>query len=103
MGALYQKAGATDVVIGAAERRLLDFLHHEGGIPRETLRSGPEAIASTVTARFAYAGAELAEDLKAAHDAEFNKLSAKGALELVRRLDRHVGNLRDRMTSAHGK
>jgi len=103
MGALYQKAGATDVAVGAAERRLLDFLHSEGGISRETLRSGPEAIASAVATRFAYAGSELAEDLKASHDAEFNKLSAKSALELVRRLDQHISNLRDLMTSAHGK
>ena len=103
MGALYQKAGATNVAVGTAERRLLDFLHNEGGISRETLRSAPETIASTVAARFAYAGPELAEDLKAAREAEFNKLSAKGALELVRRLDRHVSSLRDLMTSAHGK
>lgn len=103
MGALYQKAGAIDVAVGAAERRLLDFLHNEAGIPRDTLRNGPEAIASAVTARFAYAGAELAEDLKAAREAEFNKLSAKGALELVRRLDRHINSLRGLMTSTHGK
>ena len=103
MGALYQKAGATDIAVGAAERRLLDFLHSEAGIPREILRSGPEAIASAVAARFAYADPELAEDLTMAHNAEFNKLSAKGALELVRRLDQHISNLRDRMTNTHGK
>lgn len=103
MGALYQKAGATDVAVSAAERRLLDFLHREGGIPRDTLRGSPENIASTVAARFAYAGPELAEDLTAAHEAEFNKLSAKSALELVLRLDRHVTRLRDLMTAANGK
>ncbi|MGH9586333.1 MAG: DUF4350 domain-containing protein [Acidobacteriaceae bacterium] len=103
MGALYQKAGTTEVAVGAAERRLMDFLHNEGGIPRETLRSGPDAIASTVAARFSYSGPELAEDLKAAQETEFNKLSAKGALELVRRLDRHISNLRELMTSVHGK
>ncbi|MFZ0662687.1 MAG: DUF4350 domain-containing protein [Acidobacteriaceae bacterium] len=102
MGALYEKAGAADVAVGAAERRLMDFLHSEGGIPRETLRSGPEPIAAAVAARFAYAAAELAEDLKAAGEAEFTKLSAKSALELVRRLDWHIVRLREIMTDSHG-
>lgn len=97
MGALYEKAGVADVAVGASERRLTDFLRNEGGIPSETLRNGPEAIASAVAARFGYAGRDLEEDLKAAREAEFAKLSAKGALELVRRLDGHIAALREIM------
>ena len=101
MGALYQKAGAAEVVTGAAERRLMDFLHNEGGIPRETLRSTPEAIAAAVKARFFYSTPDFAADLKAAREAEFKHLSAKAALELVRRIDRHIANLTELMTDSH--
>ena len=99
MGALYEKAGAADVAVGAAERRLMDFLRNEGGAPNETLRGGPEAIAAAVAARFGYAGVDFTEDLKAAREAEFARLSVKSALELVRRLDRHIARLREKMTN----
>ncbi|MGB7191695.1 MAG: DUF4350 domain-containing protein [Acidobacteriaceae bacterium] len=102
MGALYEKAGAADVAVGASERRLMDFLRNEGGLSSETLRSGPEAVAAAVAARFGYAGSELAEDLKAAREAEFSRLSAKSALEMVRRMDGHIARLRTLMTDSHG-
>ena len=79
----------------------MDFLHNEGGIPRETLRSTPDAIAAAVAARFFYTTSDFAVDLKAAREAEFNHLSAKGALELVRRIDRHIANLTALMTDSH--
>ncbi|MGB0125447.1 MAG: DUF4350 domain-containing protein [Silvibacterium sp.] len=101
MGALYEKAGAADVATGAAERRLMDFLRREGGIPQETLRGAPDVIAAAVRARFFYKTPEFAADLKAARDAEFNHLSAKGALEAVRRIDRHIANLTALMTDSH--
>jgi hypothetical protein len=101
MGALYQKAGAADVAVGAAERRLMDFLHGEGGIPREALRAAPDTVAAAVAARFFYATPDLAADLKAARESQFNKLNAKGALELVRRIDRHIANLAAIMTDSH--
>jgi len=37
--------------------------------------------------------------LKAAREAEFARLSVKSALELVRRLDRHIARLREKMTN----
>ena len=94
MGALYRKAGAADIATGAAERRLMDFLNTEGGIPRETLRAGSDAIAAAVAARFSYMSAEFAADLKAVREAELKRLSAKSALELVRCLDRHIAKLK---------
>jgi predicted metal-dependent phosphoesterase TrpH len=101
MGALYEKAGVAHVAAGAAERRLMDFLHREGGIPQETLRSTPDAIAAAVAARFFYTTPDFAADLEAAREAEFNRLSAKGALELVRRIDRHIAKLTALMTDSH--
>jgi hypothetical protein len=101
MGALYQKAGAADVATSAAERRLMDFLRHEGGIPQETLRAAPDVIAAAVAARFFYTMPDFAVDLKASREAEFNHLSAKGALELVRRIDRHIAKLTAIMTDSH--
>jgi hypothetical protein len=101
MGALYQKAGAADVAVGAAERRLMEFLHAEGGIPREMLRSGPEAITAAVAERFFYTDAELASDLAAAREAEFDRLTAKSALELVRRIEGHIARLRALIRDSH--
>lgn len=101
MGALYQKAGVAEVATCAAERRLMEFLHNEGGIPREALRSSPDAIAAAVKERFFYGSGDLAEDLQSAREAEFKRLSAKGALELVRRLDGHIAGLRALMTKSH--
>lgn len=101
MGALYGKAKATEVAVGAAERRLNAFLHAEGGIPLETLRSGPDAIAAAVAARFTAADPQLRDDLLAAQEARSLKLTSKAALELVRRLDRHVAALRAQMRDSH--
>jgi Domain of unknown function (DUF4350) len=103
MGALYQKAGAADVATSAAERRLMDFLHNEGGIPRETLRSAPEAIATAVAARFFYTSSDFVADLQTTRQAEFKHLSAKSALELVRRIDGHIARLTALMTNSQSE
>lgn len=97
MGALYAKAGASSVAIAAAERRINEFLAHEGGLPAETLRSGPAAIAAAVHARFGLDTAQLAADLEAARQAEYDNPRAAVALALVRRLDQHIAALRDAM------
>ncbi len=100
MGALYRKADAVSVATECAERRLMHFLEHEGGIPRETLRKSPEEIAGVVGQHFLYHDAALAADLKAAQEAEFNKLTAKSALGLVKRLDEHMAKLEALMRNA---
>lgn len=97
MGVLYQKAGATDLAISAARRKLMDFLRNEGGIPHETLRATSEAITAAVTERFFYAPPGFAADLNAAQESEYRKLGTKGALELVKRIDRHIENLKKRI------
>jgi hypothetical protein len=97
MGALYAKAGASNVAISAAERRVSEFLAHEGGLPAETLRSGPAAIAAAVHARFRCDTAQLAADLEAARKAEYDSPRPVVALALVRRLDQHVAMLSDQI------
>jgi hypothetical protein len=93
MGALYAKAGAGRVAIAAAERRLAEFLAHEGGLPAETLRSGSAAIAAAVKARFGCDTTVLAADLEAARQAEYDSPSPALALAQVRRLDHHIATL----------
>ncbi|MBV8672235.1 MAG: DUF4350 domain-containing protein [Acidobacteriaceae bacterium] len=93
MGNLYRQAGAVSVATGAAERRLMEFLQHEGGIPRETLRSTPEAIAEAVSQRFQYVPASFLNDLKTARQSEYPKLTARSGLELVKRIDHHIATL----------
>jgi hypothetical protein len=97
MGALYARAGATRVAIAAAERRLFEFLVHEGGLPMETLRAGSAAIAAAVSARFGCDTTALAADLQAAREAEYDARRPSEALALVRRLDRHIAQLTARI------
>ena len=94
MGALYAKAGASQVAIGAAHRRLTEFLAQQGGVPATTLRSGPAAIATAVAARFGCDTRALAIDLEAADQAVYESPRPATALALVQRLDRHVARLR---------
>jgi hypothetical protein len=89
MGSLYSGARASSVAVGAARRGLTDFLMHEGGVPRETLRSGPQATAAAVRARFGIDATAIAEDLEAAQQAEYDQLRPREALALVRRLNAH--------------
>jgi len=97
MGDLYRKAGAVSVATGCAERRMMQFLEHEGGIPRETLQSSPETVARAVADRFHYASPEFLEDLQAARQAEFAGYSAGSGLKLVKRMDEHITRLSDLM------
>jgi hypothetical protein len=93
MGDLYRKAEAVDVATSCAERRLMQFLELQGGIPRAALQASPEVVAETVAERFRYRSPAFAEDIRAAREAGENKLSAKSALRLVQQLDRHMANL----------
>jgi len=93
MGALYAKAGASQVAIAAAERRLSEFLAHQGGVPAETLRSTPAAVAAAVHTRFGCDTTALAADLEAARQAAYDVPRPPAALALVRRIDRHIATL----------
>ncbi|MGC2299036.1 MAG: hypothetical protein WA476_09560, partial [Acidobacteriaceae bacterium] len=101
MGALYAKAGAGRVAIAAAERRLTEFLAHEGGLPAETLRASPAAIAAAVQARFGCDTTALSADLQSARQSEYDGPSPAAALAQVRRLDRHITTLSDIIRNPH--
>ncbi len=93
MGALYAKAGVSQVAIAAAARPLNYFLSHRGGVPAEPRRSGPAAIAGAVHTRFACDTSGLAADLEEARKAEYDNPRPASAMALVRRLDRHIASL----------
>jgi hypothetical protein len=95
MGALYAKAGASQVAIAAAERRLNEFLVHQGGLPAETLRSTPAAVAAAVHSRFHCDTRALAADLETARQAAYDVPRPAAALMLVRRIDQHIAALSD--------
>jgi hypothetical protein len=103
MGALYAKAGASQVAIAAAERRLTAFLAHDCGLPAETLRAGPVAIAAAVHARFGGDTTTLAADLEAAKQAEYDAPRPATALDQVRRLDHHIAALADKIRNPSQK
>ena len=90
MGRLYEKAGATSAATGAAESRLLQYLHESCGLTRETLRAGPAAIAETLQTRFGGSWSGLEANLQAAREAGAGArgaIGAKAALRLVRALE----------------
>lgn len=101
MGALYAKAGVSSVAIAAALRRLMEFLALQGGIPAETLRSTPAAIAAAVHTRFGCDATHLAADLESARQAEYDRPSAAVALAQVRRLDAHIDQLTELIRNPH--
>jgi hypothetical protein len=101
MGALYAKAGASQVAIAAANRRLNEFLALEGGLPPETLRSGPAAIAAAVRARFGCDTTALVADLEAARQAVYDPPRPAAALAQVRRLDHHIAQLTNLIRIPH--
>jgi hypothetical protein len=88
MGRLYQKAGATGAAVDSSRRRLLKFLGDQCGVPREVLRSTPEAIAQAVEERLGGSWAALREHLAQAERSEGGSATLASTLELVKALDR---------------
>jgi hypothetical protein len=88
MGRLYQKAGATGAAVDSSRRRLLKFLEEQCGIPREVLRSTPEAIAQAVEERLGGSWAALREHLAQGEKSAHAPATLASTLELVKALDR---------------
>ncbi len=90
MGDLYEKGQATSAVTEAARRRLQRVLMRDVGLPQETIKAGPEAIAEALKARLGSSTTGLAEDvaahLREANEAVHAKVSQKSALTLARAL-----------------
>jgi hypothetical protein len=99
MGRLYGKAGATQAAVDGARRRLLKFLEEQCGIPREVLRSTPQAIVEAVEERLGGSWRMLGEHLSQAAEAEQHAATLASTLELVKALDRDQRNLAERIRS----
>ena len=97
MGRLYRKAGATQAAVDGARRRLLKFLEEQCGVPREVLRSTPEAIVEAVEERLGGRWSVLGEHLTQASETEHHAVTLASTLELVRALDRDQRDLAERM------
>ncbi len=102
MGALYQRAGATQAVTEAARRRLLHLLSTACGLPADLLHGSAAGIAAAVHSRFGLDAEPLQAALERAEQARYEKLRPREALYLVRALDRETERLR-RFTDPHAK
>ncbi len=96
MGALYERAGATQPATEAARRRLLHFLAASCGLPADVLRGSAGGIASLVQGRFGLDATTLQAALEQAEGARYDRLRPREALLVVRNLDRE----RERLQAA---
>jgi Domain of unknown function (DUF4350) len=99
MGRLYGKAGATQAALDGARRRLLKFLEEQCGVPREVLRSTPEAIVEAVEDRLGGRWSVVGEHLSQALEAVHHAVTLTSTLDLVKALDRDQRDLAERMRS----
>jgi hypothetical protein len=99
MGRLYQKAAATQTAVDGSRRRLLKFLEEQCGIPRDVLRSTPQAIVQAVEERLGGKWTSLGEHLTQASNAEHSSVTMASTLELVKALDRDQQDLAARIRS----
>ena len=99
MGRLYGKAGATQAAVDGARRRLLKFLEQQCGVPREVLRSTPQAIVEAVEERLGGRWSMLGEHLTQASETEHHVVTLASTLELVKALDRDQRDLAERIRS----
>ena len=97
MGALYERAGATQPATEAARRRLHKFLTQSCGILPAALLGSASEIASGVHARFAVDAQPLETLLERFDGARYEKLRPREALLLVRAADAEMERLRDLM------
>jgi hypothetical protein len=99
MGRLYGKAGATQAAVDGTRRRLLKFLEEQCGVPREVLRSTPQAIVEAVEERLGGRWNMLGEHLSQASETEGHVATLASTLELVKALDRDQRDLAERIRS----
>ena len=94
MGALYERAGATQPVTEAARRRLHAFLTQTCGIVPAVLLQPAAEIAGAVHARFDVDAQPLEALLERFDAARYDKLRPREALLLVRATDAEMERLR---------
>ncbi len=98
MGQLYRKAGATGAATESARRRLMRFLHDRCGLPRSVVQADAATIAQSLNARYPGDWTDLAAHLTQAAEAQYQSLSPRSALTLVKALDYDLKALTERTT-----
>ncbi len=93
MGALYERAGATQPVTEAARRRMLTFLTGVCGLPAEVVQGHAAGTAALVHSRFGIDAQPLQHALERAESARYERLRPREALLLVRQLEREIQRL----------
>lgn len=101
MGALYERAGATEPATEAARRRMLHFLSAVCGLPNDVLRSDAATIAALVHSRFGVEAKPLQDALERAESARYARLRPREALLVVRAVDREIARLRAAVDRSH--
>jgi hypothetical protein len=99
MGRLYWRAGATQAAVDGARGRLLKFLEDQCGVPRDVLRSSPEAIVTAVEERLGGRWSALGEHLTQAAQSEHRDVTVASTLQLVKALDRDQQDLAEAIRS----
>jgi hypothetical protein len=98
MGQLYRKAGATGAATESARRRLIRFLNDRCGLPRAVVQADAATIAQSLSARYPGDWTGLAAHLTQAAEAQYQSLSTRSALTLVKALDYDLKALTERTT-----
>lgn len=100
LGALYQKAGATNTAVAIVQQRFRFLLEEQLGIGHSG-KAGARQIAEAVERRFGYDSAGIERDLNACEEAARGApLSEKQALALVQALRDHEERLYKQVPSA---
>jgi hypothetical protein len=94
MGALYERAGATQPATEAARRRLLAFLAQNCGIAPGVLLGSSSSIADAVHTRLGLDTQPLERVLERLDAAKYDRLRPREALVLVRAADEEMARLR---------
>ena len=93
MGALYQRAGATEPATEAARRRMLVFLASVCGLPSDVLRGEAAGIAALVYSLFGVEAKPLQDALERVESARYTRLRPREALLIVHAVDREIARL----------
>ena len=103
MGALYERAGATQPATEAARRRLLHFLSATCGLPADVVRGSASGIAALIHSRFGSDAASLQAALDQAENARYDRLRPREALLVVRNLHAERDRLAHAIRSREGQ
>ena len=101
MGQLYRKAGATQAATECARRRLLRFLSERCGLPLTIVQSDAATITEALNSSYPGEWSKLSQHLNQAAEAQYQSLSPRSALALVKALDRDLKTLTELTAQPH--